>query len=199
MNRSIWPVQENGKLEKELKKADDITRAERTERIQFIQKEFGSPTDMLLVGGTPAMFALREMQNSFVVGNFMATILLSQVFIEHSLGGSFMMMGDDDTATGGLAKLIDKSLLDCTITSELAEKLHKLRKMRNPYTHPNPGVTDRSYMGRMAKKKIFNSEQLAEEDARIALQTVVDFIRHQSPHWHPNNTEKNKTTEGEGK
>ncbi len=189
MHHWIWPTPDIEQLERELEEADEATRAVRAERLQFIQEEFGPPADMLLVGGIPAMFALHEMTHSFVVGNFMATILLAQVFIENSLGGAFILAGDDDTATGGFAKLIKKSISDGSITPALAEKLDDLRRMRNPYTHPNPGTTPRSHMGRMLEKKMDDPEQLAEKDARAALQTVVDFLHHGCPGWHPENPE----------
>ena len=133
------------------------------------------------------MFAIHEMTHSYVVGNFMATVLLAQVFVEHTLGGSFILSGDDDAVTGGFSKLISQSLSEGQINTNLAEKLHELRKMRNPYSHPNPGVTPRSYMGRMMEKGMYLPEDLAEQDARVALETVVDFLRHGSPNWQPGN------------
>lgn len=179
MNHWLWEAPEIEQLERELEGEDEATRAVRAERLQFIQEEFGPPADMLLGGGIPAMFALREMTHAFVVGNFMATILLAQVFVEHSLGGSFILAGDDDTATEGFARLTKKSLLDGSITPALAKKLDELRKMRNPYTHPNPGATPRSHMGRMMEQKMYDPEQLAEKDAHVAIQIVVDFLRHE--------------------
>jgi len=52
------------------------------ERWRFLWEEFGPPVDMLLIGGTPSMFALDELKRSYFYGNFMATVLLAQVFIE---------------------------------------------------------------------------------------------------------------------
>lgn len=187
MNHWIWPAPDIEQLKRVLEGTDESTRAVRVKRLKFIQEEFGPPADMLLIGGMPAMLALHEMNHSFVVGNFMATILLAQVFIEHTLGGSFIMAGDDDTATGGFAKLIKEAVSDGSITSVLGEKLHELRRMRNPYTHPNPGLTPRGHMGRMVEQKLYDPEELAEKDARTALQTVVDFLRYGSPDWNPEN------------
>jgi len=185
MKRPKWPVPDVADLEKELRQADNASRQERASRLQFIKEEFGPPVDMLLIGGVPAMFAIQEMTHSFVVGNFMATVLLAQVFVEHSLGGSFILGGDDTTATSGFAKLVNQSLSRGDISAELANRLHELRRMRNPYSHPSPGVTPRSYMGRLREKDIYVPENLAEQDARFALQVVVDFLRHGSPKWLP--------------
>lgn len=91
MKRSKWPVPNLKVLEREISEVDEASRTERARRLMFIREEFGPPTDMLLLGGTPAMFAIHEMTHSYVVGNFMATVFLAQAFIEHSLGGSFIL------------------------------------------------------------------------------------------------------------
>ena len=189
MNHWTWPTPDTDRLVKEIEEGDEGTRAARAERLRFIREEFGPAYDILLVGGMCAMFALREMTFSFVVGHYMATILLAQVFVEHSLGGSFMLSGDDDTATGGFAKLIKESVSAGTITAGVGEKLDELRRMRNPYTHPNPAVSSRSYMGRMLEQEVYDPEALAEKDARIAVRTVVEFLREGSPDWNPHNPE----------
>ncbi len=185
LNRPKWPVSDIADLIEEVKQADNVSMEERARRLRFIKEEFGPPVDMLLVGGVPALFAIQEMTHSFVVGNFIATILLAQVFVEHSLGGWFIMGGDDVTATSGFAKLVNESLSRGDISADLAGRLHELRRMRNPYSHPNPGVTPRSYMGRLREKAVYIPEDLAEQDARFALQVVVDFLRHGSPNWCP--------------
>jgi hypothetical protein len=195
LNRPKWATPSIEHFENELLHADERTRNTRALRLKFVQEEFGPPTDMLLVGGIPAMFALHEMVYSYVAGNFMATVLLAQVFIEHSLGGSYILAGDDETATSGLSKLINESLSRGNITCEMAKSLQELRKIRNPYSHPNPGATPRSHMGRMMEKKIYDPDALAEQDAKLALQTVVDFIRHESPDWYPGTEDSGASNE----
>ncbi len=187
MERVEWPIPNDETISKQILSDDKHTFDRRLERYKFIRKEFGPPTDMLLVGGFPAMFAIDELKFSYINALYMATILLAQSFIEHSLGGSFLMMGDDDVVEKGFSKLIDKALATKQINPKIADKLHELRKMRNPYTHPNPGITPRSYMGRMKEKENYDPEILIEQDARCAIQIVVDFLRHGSPNWCPNN------------
>lgn len=187
MERVQWPIPNDETLSKDILSGDKHTFNQRLERYKFIRKEFGPPADMLLIGGFPAMFAIQELQFSYINALYMATILLAQSFIEHSLGGSFLMSGDDDIVEKGFSKLIDKALATKQIDQKLADKLHELRKMRNPYTHPNPGITPRSYMGRMKEKETYKPEILSEQDARFAIQIVIDFLRHGSQNWYPNN------------
>ena len=42
------------------------------------------------------MFAVDELKRSFIYGNFMATVLLAQVFVEQSIGGIYLLSGDDE-------------------------------------------------------------------------------------------------------
>ena len=86
--RDLWPVKNLAAITDELSLADEQTRTHRAERLTFLLQEFGPPADMMLTGGLNGALAISELQNSFLNGNFMATILLCQVFVECSLGGS---------------------------------------------------------------------------------------------------------------
>lgn len=194
MKRIEWCIPNKNILRNHILTSDKQSLDHRLERYKFVYKEFGPSVDMLLVGGIPAMFAIHELKLSYIDGCYMATVLLTQSFIEHSLGSFFLMSGDDKTVKKGFANLINEALSIAQIDNELAKKLHELRKMRNPYTHPNPGITSRSYMGRMKEKATYDPETLAEQDAKLAIQIVVDFLRHGSPDWLPHkiNTRENK-------
>ncbi|MBW4516301.1 MAG: hypothetical protein KME11_13895 [Timaviella obliquedivisa GSE-PSE-MK23-08B] len=96
MKRFTWKIPEDSLLHEHIKNNNLSTERERLERYKFIWEEFGAPTDMLLAGGIPAIFALNEMKIAFINGQYMATVLLAQVFIEHSLGGYFAT--SDNTA-----------------------------------------------------------------------------------------------------
>jgi hypothetical protein len=186
MKRRHWVPPEIIQLKNNILSTDKKTLSRRLRRYVFIYKEFGPPVDMLLVGGIPSMFAINELKSAFFNGLDMATILLAQSFIEHSLGGSFIMIGEDKVAESGFSELIDNALHKGQISKKLAVKLHELRKIRNPYTHPKSGLSLRSYMGHlMHRKKYLLPECLAERDAKRAIKIVVDFIRNGSPNWHP--------------
>jgi len=140
---------------------------------------------MLLVGGIPAMFALDELRRSFIYGNFKATVMLAQSFVEHSLGGMYALAGQDNIVAKGFKKLIDQACADGHVTQELATTLHELRTMRNPYTHHTIGAGPRTYMERLAQSGHYVPEEMVVEDARVAIRAVVDYLRHGSPHWIP--------------
>src|SRR2546429_508420 len=94
--RELWPVKDLESVTEELRAADDATRAQRAERLKLLLQEFGPPADMMLTGGLNALLAISELQSSFCNGDFMATIILCQVFVESSLGGSYAFSDDED-------------------------------------------------------------------------------------------------------
>jgi hypothetical protein len=148
--RALWPVADTEKLVADLADADTATRDERADRLAILLSEFGPPADMLLVGGMGAMFAISELQNSFLNGNYMGTVLLCQVFVEHSLAGSYALGGDDKLMLEGFKALIDRSLADGHVSAALAARLHELREMRNPYNHPRPFSRPNNLLERIA-------------------------------------------------
>lgn len=185
MEHFKWPVPSDGYLSKIIEEGETSTREYRVDRLRFLWEEFGPPAGMLLVGGIPSMFALDELKRSYIYGNFMATVLLAQSFVEHSLGGSYSMAGKDKIANQGFAALIDSALNDGQLTGELAQTLHQLRKMRNPYIHFIGGAGAKSYMGRLFKQEVVSPEDLVVKDAKFAIRAVVDYLRHGSPNWNP--------------
>lgn len=185
MARFKWPVPSDEYFRRHIAEGERATREYRVERYSFLWEEFGPPADMLLVGGIPSMFALEELKRSYAYGNFMATVLLAQSFIEQSLGGAFAMDGSKDASAKTFSGLIDFALDEGHLSKELAETLHELRKMRNPYTHHIEGSGKRTYMGRLAASGFATPEDIALEDAKFAIRAVVDYLRHGSPNWNP--------------
>jgi hypothetical protein len=180
--RKKWSLPPERELKSHLKGYYRQSFDERLERYKFLWQEFGPPTDMLLGGGFQAFLALNEIKLCYIEGFYLAVVLLAQIFIENSLGGSYIIGGDDEIAEKGFKKLIDKALTDNLVNDELAAKLQELRKMRNPYVHPKAGAGAGTIMGRIVEKsqsgKAYESlETFAKDDADQAIQTVVDFLR----------------------
>lgn len=183
--RFVWPVPSDDYLRRTLAEGEAATIEHRVDRYRFIWEEFGPPADALLVGGIPSMFALGEMKRSYIYGNFMATVVLAQAFVELSLGGMYSLAGDDRVADGGLARLVARAQDDGHIQDEIAESLNKLRRMRNPYIHHAGGDGPRSYMGRLMEGDFVPPEDLVVKDADAAIRAVVDYMREGSPNWNP--------------
>lgn len=180
--RNKWTLPPEEELKSHLVSHYQESFDERLERYKFLWQEFGPPTDMLLGGGFQAYLALNEIKLCYIEGFYLAVVLLAQIFIENSLGGSYIIGGDDEIAEKGFKKLIDKALTDNLINDDLSVKLQELRKMRNLYVHPKAGAGTGTFMGRILEKsqsgKAYESLELfAKDDADLAIQTVVDFLR----------------------
>lgn len=188
MARFTWPTPSKDYFRKGLSIQDTESTNSRIDRYMFLWSEFGPPSSMLLFGGIPAMFALEELKRSFATGNFMATVLLSQAFVELTLAAHFDLDGDEKIAHGSFKQLINVAYSRNWITEENALSLHKLRQMRNPYLHRSIRSGRHSYMERIPANRTA-PEDLVEEDARFAVKSVVDFMRHGSPNWHPKNVQ----------
>ncbi len=188
--RETWPVPQKEKLLPEIEEADASSRAARLGRLEFLIAEFGPPADMVLIGGLGAMLAIQELKSSFLNGNYMATILCCQTFVEHSLAGGYALNGQDALVESGSVKLINQSHADGAITAHIAERLHELREMRNPYTHPRVIQKRQSILDRLVatKSELYS---MAEKDARDAIKIVVDYLRHGCPSWTPSKQQPN--------
>ena len=86
------------------------------------------------------------------------------------------MMGDDKSAEEGLARLIDRSFKEERIDQEFAERLHRLRKMRNRYIHPTSIGKSKSYMTRLIAEGYSGPHDMAEADAKFAIDVIAEFI-----------------------
>ena len=182
--RKKWALPSDDELIKHIETYHHATIDERLERYKFIWQEFGEPSGgLLLFGGHQAALALDEIKLCYIEGYYLAVVLLAQIFIESSLGGSYIVTGNEVMATKGFKKLANRALVDNLINDELATKFEELRKMRNPYVHPRAGAGEGTIMGRMVEKfkngQVYESiTDFAKDDAERAIQIVVDFLRY---------------------
>lgn len=185
VTRFKWPLPSDEYIHQDLSEGEGAATQMRKERFRFLWQEFGPPANMMLMGGLPALLALHELKASYLYGNFMATVLLAQVYVEVTLAGSYVLSEKEDLVNSSFATLIDAASDDDLISPNIATAFHRLRRMRNPYTHYTMGLGERSYMGRLLSSNCTDPEELAVEDAKFAIRTVVDFLRYSSPNWNP--------------
>jgi hypothetical protein len=183
--RTVWPVQPREQIVQDVIEGDRVSLEERVDRIERLRQEFGPPTDIFLLGGLQASWALQEMQSCYITGNSMAVVFVAQSFIEHSLAGSLILSGFDDLAESGFAKIVQDAKETGAITLELFDRFDQLRRIRNSYVHPAVGFAPNSVMGRLMGSGLKHERELPDADAWYAIETVVDFIRHQNPEWKP--------------
>lgn len=162
---------------KDLKISDKITFKFRLERLEQIKtlplwKQEG---DLLLTGGLSSSFAITEIPNAYINGNFLSCICLSQIFFENTLSSHFSMQGEDETAEASFVKILEESKAKNIISGEFADKLNTLRKIRNSYMHYHIGLSNRSLMKRILDNAL-PPDELLIQDAWFAVKLISEYI-----------------------
>jgi len=104
----------------------------------------------------------------FINGQFIATLMLTQAFIEHTLQTVVEELGHPQVARRGLNEITKWFRKNRPHHDFLMEKIDKLRRFRNPFSHLRPfddpdTISQRVLRSRMPPKDII------EKEARDAL------------------------------
>jgi hypothetical protein len=178
----LWPIPSTEQITHELREADERTLEERVERAVYVrQMAEPGPMGWSIPGGPICGFAWWEAGRSFIAGNFLASILLVQATVEHSLA---MVLDRTGRPTRGLTfkRLIDLAYDAGVVDTTLAGRLHRLRLMRNPYVHADVSAIE-DYIGRAQSETDGDPYALNDVNARVAVEIGVDFIREISRTW----------------
>ncbi len=168
-------------IAKDLLIADKESFKFRLERLKEIKSLYlwKRDVDLLLFGGFSASFAISEIPNAYINGNFLSCICLVQIFFEHTLSSAFCMQGEDEIAEASFAKILDECKTNKIISDDFAEKLDELRRIRNSYTHFHVGLNKRSLTKRMLDSSIVIDDLLIR-DAWFAVNLISDFFETQT-------------------
>ena len=167
---------------KELKKSDEYTFSSRLQRLKEIKSLplWSGSYDLLLFGGLSCSFALYEIPNAYINGNFLSCIFLTQIFFENTLAAYFCMRGDDELAGAGFAKLVERCKSEDYIDGGFAAKLDVLRKVRNSYTHFHAMSDKRGLINRIYENSA-SPDDLLMRDAKFAVELISEYIMRKRP------------------
>ncbi|MGE6453290.1 hypothetical protein ACQKC5_12930 [Shewanella baltica] len=132
--------------------------------------------NVMHTGGFQGQFALHEIGNSYVNGNYMAVVLLTQAFIEHSLASILLMKGEEIDAESGFFKVIKKSREIDVVNEEEVAGLHELRKIRNSYVHPKFELKNGSLDKRFIDGGYSDPVLMAKDHAVTAIKILKVFM-----------------------
>ncbi|MFC1463169.1 hypothetical protein ACFLQU_06175 [Verrucomicrobiota bacterium] len=149
-----------------LQRFDKRTFQERLERLQHLQTVFPKGYGFLLP--PESAFVLSEVKMCFINGQFIATLMLTQAFIEHALQASLEGLGHPRVARRGLSEITKWFRSNRPQHDFLMEKIDKLRRFRNPFSHLRPFDDPDTIGQRMFKSKQL-PEDIIEKEARDAL------------------------------
>ncbi|HKJ81128.1 MAG TPA: hypothetical protein VJ954_03845 [Ignavibacteriaceae bacterium] len=124
------------KLESALQKMDSQSFSSRLERLQYLNKII--PKNLGFVFSVEMHYLLSEAINCLINGQCVATILLSQSFIEHWLEDKIEQEKVKKQGKKNLATIVKAMKENNTIQIGLLDKIDRLRKIRNPFVHFKP-------------------------------------------------------------
>lgn len=127
-------------------------------------------------GGELSMWAFEEARLSYIAGNFLATIVLVQMCVEHTLASLVRMSGEEAPASyAGILRLaLERRLID----PEEWRRLDGLRVRRNPYVHSRE-LTAHDHLLRRSMNEDRPSEDLLADDATEAVSSLMALFGRQ--------------------
>ena len=161
------------KLEKYLIEYDKKTFADRLKRLNLINKMY--PKGLILAGDMEFVFTFGEIKECYINGHFIATIIMTQSFIEKIFIEFFNSKNLTNLTSYGLDKMIKYARKKALINLTILNMVDDMRLKRNPFVH----AKDYDYPHSLSRRTISNKtepyEQL-EKDAKEAMQILFHIM-----------------------
>ncbi len=157
-----------------LQKKDALTLSERAARARWLKTIL--PKGGLLMP-SDSSFVLTEARSAFVDGYHIAATVMASAFAEHWLAGVLGSKGFDKQAKQGLAACIECARRNELWPDYILDRLDHLRKIRNPFVH----LKDYSHPFNLSRRSWGSErtpEDVVEEDAKFALETVFALVQY---------------------
>jgi hypothetical protein len=161
-----------------LERSDEMLRSERAERIEWLSAH-RIPLGVV-VGPMDSIAVLGEARDCFIEGHYIASLMLSVAFIEHTL--------TDELVERGLAKY-GVSFVDAIRLSkeaglfspEMLSGADRLREIRNPFAHRKSQDHRHSFGNRFLQQRA-HPRTILERDAKDALALMYSFCHRSRNH-----------------
>ena len=155
-------------------KHDKDTLQSRIDRIKYLSRITLDYTGM--AGSMESMFTFEEAKACFVNGQFIATILLAQAFIERELQGQMLAKGYPG-ANRGLKYIVKYCREKDLLPSTLIQKVDQLRNIRNSFAHLKPPMYEFNLHQRIYQSHFKPVGDVLSHDAREALSTMLTALQ----------------------
>lgn len=153
---------------------DEATREERADRIIWVG-QYDSLPGGVVVGPLDTMRIRTEARDSFVAGQFVATVVLAMAFIEHTVVDEII---ERDLAKHGVPfqRALDLAEAHQLFAPDLLARARAMQKTRNPFAHRKEPGHEHSF-GTKFKKRRVHPGLILEEDAKASLVLMYEFFR----------------------
>ena len=155
-----------------LRRRDERTFEERVKRLEFTESII-PPERTFFCVDVEMVLTFREAETTFINGQFIATIILAQTFVEKAVYGKLKYVFRINTR-GGFAKMLELMKEKNLLSESIIDQMQSIRKTRNPFVHyieNNYSILNRvSKTTPTLKKDIYS---VLEKDAKNAIQVMV--------------------------
>lgn len=158
------------RLERQLEKSDHQSFALRLERLKWLDSILPKGSSFVMPPETFHVF--EEARLAFINGEFVATLLLANAFLEQWLGNVLASEGHAKEARQGLAAILQCMEETGLLHEFLSHAADRLRKIRNPFVHIKPFDHEHRLTQRVLKGQI-DPYSLLEEDAKDAISLML--------------------------
>ena len=145
-------------------------------RARWLTKHVRDDDLYLMQDGTLSQLLFKEVLNTFVAGQYIATIVLAFSLIERTVAGRLAFVGEKSAALGKSEALLESALERGWLRTEEHELLDKLRKLRNPIVHFRDHLSETRPEIRAALNAR-TTEQILESDAKKILEATIHVLQ----------------------
>ncbi|HOX41185.1 MAG TPA: HEPN domain-containing protein [bacterium] len=143
-----------------LRAHDHRTFKKRLERVENLKKVM---PDAAYLMSFESHCVFTEAKNTFINGEFVASILLANAFIEHWLQVHLESKGFEVESKKGLKQILGFIKKNKMLHEYLVEKINNLRLLRNPFAHLKPANYLHGILNKVSSQQQFPDEVLEKE------------------------------------
>lgn len=154
---------------------DDICRADRIDRLQWLASELPGAEYLTFPGGLMAKFLFEETRYCFAYGQYLAVIVLGLAFIERTLAAEFYAAGRNDLERSSISNLLREAQKVQWLSEEEYDAFDRSRRVRNLVTHfRHPGHHE-NIEHRMVEENGY-PYTVIEQDARTIVASIMHMV-----------------------
>lgn len=146
-----------------LREKDEISIYARTERLKYLSKI--NPEGLVFSGQLELVLSYRELQEVYINGHFLSTIVLGQAWIEKTLQIYMYLVDLNNISKKGFSAMLKHCSENNLVHEYLIMKIENFRLIRNPITHLKSFEYEHS-LGKRAFKNKENPLIQLEKDSK---------------------------------
>lgn len=145
-------------------------------RVEWLTKKLPENDLYLFQDGAFSQLLFTDLLETFVGGQFIATIILGFSFIERTIAGRLDFIGEKTAAMGDSKKLFNAALRKEWLTIDEHSHLNELRKLRNPIVHFDDHLAETRPEVKAALSAR-TTPQMLEADAKQILAATIHVLK----------------------